>query len=269
MRVHGVLAVLVLCGAMAHAQDARETRVMAAVRAAMAPALPFPKSDDAGSLPADGNTEALWMVRPLEPADQTIEVIANPLNAVNQLRAARAMAQIENNIESAQRRAAEQYERAVAEAKRTGKSQEVDGVTLSDEGVAGAKIDADSHVSIDVAFNQPSYKFAVSSSIQPAASAQVTIPGAVAVIVVPSNTYRDERLGGDRYVEAGTLVFLGRVTAPEVQKRADHSYEVVAVATPPDSAAIASLVLRLRGNEVLIAELLRKTNWNALVELLK
>ena len=40
------------------------------------------------------------------------------------------MAQIENNIQAAQRRAALQYDRAVSEAKRTGKSQEVDGVTL-------------------------------------------------------------------------------------------------------------------------------------------
>jgi hypothetical protein len=209
------------------------------------------------------------MVRQLEPVDQTIEVIANPLNAVNQLRAARAMAQIENNIESAQRRAAAQYDRAVAEAKRSGKSQDVDGVTLADEGVAGAKIDADSHVSIEVAFNQPAYQFHVSSSIQPAASTQVTIPGAVAVIVVPSNTYRDERLGGDRYAEADTLVFLGRVAAPEVQKRADHSFEVSASGTPPDGPAISSLVLRLRGNELLIADLLRKSNWNALLELLR
>ena len=74
------------------------------------------------------------------------------------------MAQIENNIEAAQRRAAAQYDRAVSEAKRTGKSQEVDGVTLSDEGVAGAKIDAESHVTIDVVFNEPSFTFDIASS---------------------------------------------------------------------------------------------------------
>jgi hypothetical protein len=238
-------------------------RVMAAVRSAMAPALPFPGTDADGVLPANGNSEALWMVRPLQPGDRTIEVIANPLNEVNQARAARAMAQIENNIQAAQRRAALQYDRAVTEAKRTGRSQEVDGVTLSDEGVAGAKIDAESHVTIDVAINEPAFALNVESSIQPAPSTQVSIPGAVAVIAMPSNAYRDGDTNAERYAEAQTVVFLGRVTAPEVQKRADHQFGLAATATAP------SLVIRLRGNDTLIADLLRKTNWNALLELLQ
>jgi len=238
-------------------------RMMTAVRSAMAPALPFPNSDDDGSLPANGNTEAFWMVRPLQPGDRSIEVIANPLNEVNQLRAARAMAQIENNIQAAQRRAALQYDRAVSEAKRTGKSQEVDGVTLSDEGVAGARIDAESHVTIDVVMNEPSFTFDVASSVQPAPSTQVSIPGAAAVIAVSSNTYRDQGTNIERYAEAQTMVFLGRVAVPEVQKRADNHFGVLATATAP------AVVIRLRGNEVLIADLLRKTNWNSLLELLK
>ena len=87
--------------------------------------------------------DPLWMVRPLQPGDRTIDVLANPLNEVNQAKATRAMAQIERSIQAAQRRADLQYERAIAEAKRTGKSQDVDGVTLSDEGLAGARIDAE------------------------------------------------------------------------------------------------------------------------------
>lgn len=261
--------VLSLCAASLSAQDADGTRVMAAVRSAMRPALPYSDTDKSGVFPGDGRTEPLWMVRPAEPGEQMFEVISNPLNEANQLRAARAMAQIQDNIESAQRRAAAQYEHAVAEAKRTGKSQEVDGVTLADEGVAGAKIDADSHVAIEVAFNQPSYRYEVSSAIQPAASTQLSIPGAVAVIAIPANAYRDERSKADRYAEAETLIFLGRIAVPEVRKRADHSYEVAAVGTPAQSGEVASLVLHVRGNDVLIADLLRKTNWNVLSELLK
>ena len=98
-------------------------RVMAAVRGAMAPALPFPATSEDGTVPANGNTEALWMVRPLQPGDRAIEVIANPLNEANQLKAERAMAQIERNIQAAQRRDAAQYDRAVAEAKRTGRTR--------------------------------------------------------------------------------------------------------------------------------------------------
>ena len=254
----------------AGAQDAAlQTRVMTAVRAAVAPALPYPDTDRDGVVPADGKPDALWMVRPLQSDEQTIEIIANPLNTVNQLRATRAMAQIENNIQSAQRRATAQYERAVAEAKRTGRSQEVDGVTLSDEGVAGAKIDADSHVTIDVAFNQAAFQFELASGVEPSAPAQVAVPGAVAVLAVASNVFRDEVLNADRYSEAERYVFLGRVTVPQVTKRGEHTFEVTAGATPSENAAVANLVLRFRGNEVLLAELMKKTDWPALLELLK
>jgi hypothetical protein len=173
------------------------------------------------------------------------------------------MAQIERNIEAAQRRAAAQYDRAVAEAKRTGTSQEVDGVTLSDEGTAGAKIDAESHVTIDVSIDQPSFKLAVSSGVEPALSSGVMIPGAVAVLSMPTNTFREQPGNVERYVEAQTIAFLGRSAAPQVQKRAEHEYEVFATASSP------ALVIRLSGNETLIADLLRKTQWSSLLELLK
>ena len=274
MRMPAVLVLVLLLPVLGsielRAQDASlQTRVIAAVRAAMMPALPYPETDESGTVPKDNNTEALWMVRAPEAGESSFEILANPLNEVNQLRATRAMAQIDANIAAAQRRAEAQYERALAEAKRTGKSQDVDGVTLADEGVAGAKIDAESHVAIDVAFNQPSYTFTVNSSVPPAASTQVAVAGAAAVIVVPAHTYRDAVLEADRYAEAETLVFLGRIDAPVVQKRADHSYEVSAAVSSAPAAPVSSLVLHFRGNEVLIADLLRKTDWNVLVELMK
>lgn len=252
---------LLLIALISQAPAPDADRIMAAIRSAMSPALPFPATDDAGAVPANGDTGALWMVRPLQPGDRTIEVIANPLNQVNQVKGERAMAQIQDNIEAAQRRAAIQYDRAVAEAKRTGRSQDVDGVTLSDEGVAGQKFDAESHVTIDVSINEPSIKFDVISSIEPAPSTQLTIPGAVAIVATPSNTYRDDNV--ERYSEAQTAIFLGRTSVPEVRKRADNTFEVVSTGTP------GSLVVRLRGNEMLIADLVRKTNWAQVLELLK
>jgi hypothetical protein len=248
-----------LLPAVASAQES----IVTAVRTAMAPALAFPDTDDSGTVPVGNDTEALWMVVPTQPGDSTIEVLANPLNEINQVRAAHAMAQIEANVEAAQRRAAEQFERAVAEAQRTGTSQPVDGVTLADEGVAGAKIDAESHVTIEIQSNQGAYRFAIDSSIPPAPSTSVAMPAGAAVIAVASNTYRDDALGADRYVEGQTFVFLGWVT-PQVYKGAAHSYEVAAIATAP-----SSIVIRMRGNEGLIGDLLRKTNWNSLLELLK
>ena len=245
---------------------AQDDAVMTAVRNAMAPALPFPASDEAGSLPVGGNTAARWMVRPLQPDERTIEVLANPLNEANQARAARAMAEIENNIKAAQRRAQVQYDSAVAEARRTGRSQEVDGVTLSDEGLAGARIDAESHVTIDVAFNQPAYTFTVSSSVEPAIARQVVIPGAAAVVTVPSNVYR---AGGiELFCEGESQIYLGGMNQPDVTRTGDDQYQVTAGDTTPSGSG-KTLVLRLRGNEMLIADVLKKTDWHALLELLK
>jgi hypothetical protein len=71
-----VLVPVLLLPVSSTAQDDPRDRLLSAVRAAMAPALPFPNSDEDGALPANGNTEALWMVRPLQPGDRSIEVIA-------------------------------------------------------------------------------------------------------------------------------------------------------------------------------------------------
>lgn len=221
MIVRLVLAAVIAClPVVAAAQDlASSDQAMKAVRAAMAPALPFPPSDELGSLPADGKANGPWMVKPLQPGDRVIEILANPLNEEHQRRSTRAMAQIEASIEAAQRRADLQYERAIAEAKRTGRSQDVDGVTLNDEGLAGQRIDAESHVTVEVAVKTP-------------ASRGVSIESAP-----PSVSRGDD--GVERFREAQSTVSVG------------------------------SLVITLRGNEALIADLLTRSDWNSLVELPK
>lgn len=215
-----VLVAAIAAPVHAGVQDTTLTdRVMQAVRATLAPALPYPASDADGALPANGKSDAPWMVRPIQPGERTLRILANPLNEAHQRRAARAMAEIEASIEAAQRRAEAQFERAIAEAKRTGRSQDVDGVTLADEGIAGAKIDAESHVTIDVSFDEP-------------------VAAGVSITSTPSSVYRGDD-GIERFREAHATV------------------------------AVSSLVIRLRGNETLIAELLRKSNWASLPELLK
>jgi hypothetical protein len=215
-----VAAAIAAAAVSAAAQDAAAIeRAMTAVRAAMAPALPFPASDELGSLPADGKAGDPWMIKPHQPGDRTIEILANPLNEAHQRSAAKAMAQIGQSIEAAQRRADLQYERALAEAKRTGRSQDVDGVSLNDEGLAGARIDAESHVLVEVAFAADVARIVTTSS---------TAPGA----------YRDET-GVERFREAQGTVAAG------------------------------PLLVTLRGNEMLIADLLTKSDWGRLLELLK
>ena len=249
-------------------QDSLEQQVMMRFKTAVAPGIQqFPETDDSGASPRGNNTEALWMVRPAQPGERTIEVLANPLNEVNQRNAARAMALIERNIEAAQRRAADQYDRAVAEAKRTGRSQDVDGVTLADEGIEGAKIDAESHVTIDVAFNEPAYAFTIAAADRPSLTSQHS--GAVAIVAFPAGAYRDEVSTIDRYAEAETIVLVGRIGAPQVTRRGDHSYEVSATTTTTDRDRLSTLVVRYRGNDALVKELVSKTLWNLMLELIK
>jgi len=253
-------------------ETANGDRVMAVVRAALVPALPFPDTDDSGSLPVDHSGAPLWMVRPLQPGERSIEVMANPLNETNQAQATRAMAEIRAAIEGAQRRSELQYERAIAEAKRTGRSQDVDGVGLSDEGIAGARIDAEAHVSIDVDFNQASYAYNVEASVAPAVSRQPVVPGAAAVISVPANTFRvtNGQRTEERYGSAETVVFFGALGTPDVRERSAHTFEISASSVPsPASGAIRNLTVRLRGNEALIAEILVKADWIKVQELLK
>jgi hypothetical protein len=273
-RVHMVLLLGVLAPSPAMAQDdAVAARVMARVRAAVAPALPFPSSDELGSLPADGKANDPWLVKPLQAGDRTIQVLANPLNEEHQRRATKAMAQIEASIEAAQRRADVQFERAVAEARRTGRSQDVDGVTLSDEGLAGARIDAESHVTIEVLFNQPSYRFEIASSLEPISSlgSRIGVPTAAAALVsVSPNVYRDAKSGGERFCEGEMLIYLGRIASPAIAQPDRPVYEVSASAgLPSSSAAISSIVIRMRGNELLMADLLRKSKWSSVLELIE
>lgn len=202
--------------ALAAAQGEPPTpQVMNAVRAAMSPALPFPASDELGSLPADGKAADPWMVKPFQPGDRTIAVLANPLNEEHQRRAAQAMAEIERSIAAAQRRADVQYERAIAEAKRTGRSQDVAGVSLNDEGLAGARIDAESHVIVEVRH-----------SADP--------PTHVVHVTTSTATVARNDQGTEYFRESESTV------------------------------AIGTLLITLRGNEALIAEILRKSDWDSL-----
>lgn len=267
-----LMVVAIAWPAWAGAQDTSNAdRVMAVVRAALTPALPFPDTDDIGSLPANGSPVPLWMVRPWQPGERTIEVMANPLNSLNQAHAARAMAQIDELIQAAQRRAERQYEQAIADAKRTGRSQDVDGVGLSDEGVAGARIDAEGHVSIDVDFNQPSYSYTVESSVAPAVAAQAG-PVGVAVVGVRSNVYRVKSgpRTEERYCPAETVLFFGALATPEVRERSEHTFEIVASGmAAPAGSVVRTLTVRLRGNEDLIASIVATADWGRVQELLK
>ena len=267
------LALLLLLG-LTQAPDPNLARVMTTVRAAMKPALPFPASDESGNMPVVENPKDEFMIRPQQDGDNAIEVLANPLNPEHQARAAKAMRQIEDSIEAAQRKADAQYERALADARRTGKTQAVDGVTLSDEGIAGARVDAESHFTIEVEFNKASYQYTVASSLEPAAVAGASVPGAVATLSVPAHVYRDktDNPNEDRFCVAETQIYFGAIASPQIKRRANDVYDVTTVETPVTGAAsggLRTLVVRMRGNENLMAAVLKSTDWAQIVALLR
>ena len=187
------------------------------------------------SLPVDGKTDAVVDGAAAAARRSLIEVIANPLNEVHQARATRAMAQIEQAIESAQRRADAQYERAVAEAKRTGRSQDVDGVSLSDEGLAGrASMPSRTSPSRWRSTNRRIARLRL--RLEPAlGAARSRSPAPLTRDRVPSNVYR--RKGpGERFCEAESQVYLGQVARRRCEARGFDAYEVTAGATPPGNA---------------------------------
>ena len=150
----------------------------------------------------------------------------------------------------------------------------MDGVTLGDEGIAGARVDAESHLTIEVEFNKPSYQYAVASSLEPAAVAGANVPGAAAMLSVPAHVYRDKtnNANEDRFCVAETQVFFGAIAPPQIKRRTNAVYDVTAVETPGTGAASnapRSLVVRLRGNEALMAAVLKATDWAQIVALVR
>ena len=245
-----------------------DRRVLTVVRAALEPALPFPATDASGAMPVGEVVAPLWMVKPLDPEDGNFEVLANPLNADNQARSNQAMAQIEVVVEAAQKKSQAQYERALAAVQHTGRSQDVDGVTLADEGVPGERIDAESHVIVDVLVNQTRYAFQVASSVEPVVVPGVPVP--FLVYSVPDNVYRERADSEERYCQARTFVLFGRFGQIEI-KRSGVNYDVTwpAGEGPGGGPGVRTIVVRLAGNNDLIADIVKNADWSqvrALVE---
>ena len=63
--------------------------------------------------------------------------------------------------------------------------------------------------------------------------------------------------------EAQTIVFFGTLATPEVRERVGARVRSERGRRQTSTAAVRSLIIRLRGNETLIADFLSKTNWNA------
>jgi hypothetical protein len=219
------------------------------------PALPFPSSDNDGELPADGSSTAKWfVVWPRAEGERRIHVKANPLHPDTQAATAAAMGRIQEAVEAAERKAQAAYDRAVEEVRRTGKTTNVDGVTLEDEGVAGERIDAELELTIDL--NTPTESFQIHSSVAP--KIVKGSQGVSWIVTTDPNTYRDEERGTprDRFHAAEARLLFGVTEPPTVTRRASAPRFDVTI--PPSPGAFTVVV---RGNETLLKQLLSQADW--------
>lgn len=256
-RVVGVLAAVVFGQAMA--ATAQGTPRMAALVEALKPALPFPAAGAGGDVPADGSAEPRWfVVWPAEPGDLRVIVRANPLNREVQAAAAQAMERIQEAVEAAERKAQADYDRALAEVRRTGQPTDVNGISLDDEGVEGERIDAE--LELLIALEPAIDTVDITSAEAPVTSAGT---GAVSWILrVPSNTYRDPASPDPRehFRAAEARLYFGLVKPPVVDRpEPTRPRYVVTVPGAPGAFAVV-----LRGNESLLDTVLAAAEWTRL-----
>jgi hypothetical protein len=229
-----------------------------AVWAAIAPALPYPPAAD-DDQPENGSAEPLWAVRRLHDAPAVGEVVANPLNAENQARAALAMSEILEAVADAERRAQLEFERL--QARRSG--GEMQGISLADEGVAGERADWNAKLTVEARAGAGPYEFTVPGE----APAAVPAPaGVAALIVAKPGEYDETQEAGARrrrYRPAEAWVYIGRAAKPIIE-RTGSATRVRVTRPDADASARAILEVRLRGNEGLVRQVIDKARWASL-----
>jgi hypothetical protein len=248
-----LLTVIALAGLLA----AQLTPAMEALVAALRPVLIYPSANAAGDLPSDNSAESRWfVVWPAERDDSRVIVRANPLHPDVQKMSAEAMEDINAAVTAAERRAQAAYDRAIDQLRKTGKSTELEPVTLDDEGIAGERIDAELEVTIELT---PVAAFELISGAAPAIQA---VPNTAAWRVsVPANTYR-LTTGTDRrehFRAAESRLYFGVSTPPTVARVGDEPRYRVHIT--PSATAICVTV---RGHEALVGAIVATTDWSQL-----
>ncbi len=256
-------------GIAAQAPVVPDAALRDALIAALTPALPYPRAAD-DDVPETGSASPAWAVRwPEEDGPARVEVVANPLNAETQKRAAKAEAEAQAGVMRAQRLSQSDYERAVSEFERGSRISPIREISLNDEGVAGERFDAESRLLVTIEMTAAPATAIVASSMAPVATPAVV--GALVVRVTP-NVYRVDRdppdLPVQRYAPAEARVYFGAAPSPSIRKVEDGTrFEVAVSASPGKRTHLA--VVTLAGNESLLGDVLSRADWQhirALVE---
>lgn len=237
-------------------QTAVPAELREAVWAAVQPALPYPAATERNE-PIDGSDRARWVVRRVPAAEGAlvVEVLANPLNREAQDAAVQDMAAIQREVFAAERRAQVEFDRALGEVRETGQPVSVRGVTLSDEGLAGDRADAESRMVVEIAV--PGAEHVVSIAAADAPRFAATTHGATWVIKTPWRSLPGPD-GRTHYYAAEALVFFG-AAKPAIGEKGPQLYTVRA--TPREGASSFTLVT-LRGNHDLVDDVLARADWS-------
>jgi hypothetical protein len=261
------ISTLVWCVAVsltATAQPA-DGPLSAALVKAVGKALPFPVATDEGT-PVGGSVDAEWTVRWPAADELRVEVLANPLNTANRDRALKAEQEIQKSAMNAQLRSQGDYERALKEFERTGRtSGSIREISLRDDGLAGERYDAESQLTIVAHPIAAGHRFTVATSTMPAVS--TVVPGVV-LVRVPANAYQEEEVDGlpgmARYCPEQAWVFFGAVGAPKIARLGGADVDV-SLGDPGQAAAgQPGTVVWISGNASLVERVLTQADWSVL-----
>lgn len=247
------------------AQPAGDDALVRALVLALRPALPFPAAGPDG-MPASGGAQPVWVVRWPEGGGGQVEVLANPLHPENRERALAAEEAIQKAAMRSQRRSQGDYEQALSDFARTGRVSNIREISLDDDGVAGERYDADSHLLVSVAPLDDDLSFSVATGIPPAVMNGVA--GATMVIRVPANIYKAAAEAGapaeEHYCAEQAWLVFGDAGVAVISPRADGPQVDVTVPVAAASGGRAGIVVSISGNAALLEQALRQADWPAL-----
>jgi hypothetical protein len=233
-----------------------------ALAAALKPALPFPEADADGT-PPDGDSASGWTVRWPAPGSATVEVLANPLNPDNRARALKAEAAIQKAAMQSQQRSQADYDKAVSDFQKTGRTSEIREISLRDDGLAGERYDAESQATIEIHVIDVPHRITVATSRPPEAFSGRD-GGPTAIVRVTANEYDEPgdgtAPGQPRFCAEQAWVFFGPVTRPVVS-RTNEREAAISVPGLPDGGDGRMVVISVRGNVEIVDRVLQRADW--------
>jgi hypothetical protein len=228
---------------------------------ALKPALPFPDATDDGTA-AGGNPEPIWTVRWPEGDAAIVQILANPLNAQNRDRALKAEQAIQKAAMQSQQRSQADYDKAVRDFERTGRTSEIREISLRDDGLAGERYDAESQLTVEAELLGVPHLITVATARLPEAFPGTD--GPAAIVRVAANEYQEPGDGATpgtpRFCAEQAWVFVGPV-APPVVARTSERGATVSVARAPASGSGQVVMITIRGNVELVDRVLHRANW--------